>query len=172
MTLFDFQLPIYTELPQPDVDRGQVVITSGDVLLEFDPREVVFNSSGITGLGCRAATERAARHGVYCLEPDGSLRRVLQKPSVRTQQEQAAVDPYGETVLDIGVINFDAETAVGLLRMCGAGEKGTRKEKELRITRTARMNDEERAEKTDNHEGHEEHDGRDEGWKFGNASPK
>ena len=117
-TLFDYQLPIYAALPAAPHGRGQVVITSGDVLLGFDPRSVVPRESGITGLGCRAAPERAARHGVYCLQNGGSIRRFLQKPSVEVQKEQGAIDQYGETVLDIGVIDFDADTAVRLLDMC------------------------------------------------------
>ncbi len=120
-TLFDYQLPIYAALPAPASGRGQVVITSGDVLLGFDPREVRWRESGITGLGCRAAPERAAQHGVYCVENGGRIRRFLQKPSVDVQDEQGAIDQYGETVLDIGVIDFDADTAVRLLEMCQVG---------------------------------------------------
>jgi fucokinase len=120
-TLFDYQLPIYTAMPAPISGRGQVVITSGDVLLGFDPREVRWRESGMTGLGCRAAPERAAQHGVYCVENGGRIRRFLQKPSVAAQEEQGAVDQYGETVLDIGVIDFDADAAVRLLEMCQVG---------------------------------------------------
>ncbi|MHB8957933.1 MAG: fucose pyrophosphorylase domain-containing protein [Pirellulaceae bacterium] len=117
-TLFDYQLPIYAALPAAPSGRGQVVITSGDVLLGFDPQEVVPSASGITGAGCRAAPERAARHGVYCPQHGGCIRRFLQKPSIEVQRAQGAIDQYGETVLDIGVIDFDAETAVRLLEMC------------------------------------------------------
>src|SRR5512138_2080774 len=66
-TLFDRQLPIYLALP-PNPSPGQVVVTSGDVLLHFDPTLVAFKA-GITGLGCHASPEEAARHGVYCQGP-------------------------------------------------------------------------------------------------------
>ena len=33
-------------------------------------------------------------------------------------KKQGAIDQYGETVLDIGVIAFDADTAVRLLKLC------------------------------------------------------
>ncbi len=116
-TLFDYQLPIYAALPPAPAERGQVIITSGDVLLGFDPNKVSWGNAGITGLGCRAAPQRAARHGVYCPQNGGIIRRFLQKPSVEVQQQQAAIDQYGETVLDIGVIAFDADTAVRLLKL-------------------------------------------------------
>ncbi len=125
-TLFDYQLPIYAALPPSAADRGQIVITSGDVLLGFDPHQVIWGECGITGLGCRAAPERAARHGVYCPQNGGTIRRFLQKPSIEVQRQEGAIDQYGETVLDIGVIAFDAATAVQLLKMCDVRETAER----------------------------------------------
>ena len=40
LSLFDRQLPIYLRLPEPAAGTGQVVITSGDVMLRFEPAEV------------------------------------------------------------------------------------------------------------------------------------
>ena len=48
LSLFDRQLPIYLRLPEPAADAGQVVITSGDVLLRFEPAEVRFAAEGVT----------------------------------------------------------------------------------------------------------------------------
>jgi galactokinase/mevalonate kinase-like predicted kinase len=125
-TLFDRQLPVYLALPKPEGGCGQTVITSGDVLLGFDPTLVSFADQGTTGLGCHAAPEQAARHGVFC--PDGDrVRRFLQKPSPDAQREQGAVDRYGRSVLDIGVMSFDGGTAMRLLDLCGVrtAEDGT-----------------------------------------------
>jgi galactokinase/mevalonate kinase-like predicted kinase len=119
VTLFDRQLPVYRDLPAMPDEAGQVVIASGDVLLEFLPEEVAFAPQGMTGLGSPAAPEAACKHGVYCLGSQGRVRRFLQKPSVETQVAEGAVDGYGESVLDIGVISFDADTAVRLLECCG-----------------------------------------------------
>ncbi|MFO7901729.1 MAG: fucose pyrophosphorylase domain-containing protein [Planctomycetota bacterium] len=121
MTLFDRQLPIYAALPGPPPGRGQVIITSGDVLLRFDPAAVHFASAGITGLGCQAPPERAAHHGVYCCENAGTIRRFLQKPSVERQEQLGAINLFGKTILDIGVIEFDADTATRFLQMCDVG---------------------------------------------------
>ncbi len=119
-TLFDEQIPTYLALPEPSNGSGQVVITSGDVLLGFDPAQVSFASPGITGLGCHAAPEQARNHGVYCAASDGDVRRFLQKPAPEEQARQGAVDRYGRTILDIGVMSFDPATALALLGLCNA----------------------------------------------------
>jgi fucokinase len=116
-TLFDRQIPTYLALPPGEPGAGQVVITAGDVLLTFDPQAARFAAEGMTGLGCQASPERASRHGVYCAEPDGQVRLYLQKPAAEQQAEAGAVDRYGQSILDIGVIQFDAATAVALLKI-------------------------------------------------------
>ncbi len=119
-TLFDRQIPTYLALPPNGLGRGQIVITSGDVLLGFEPARVSLDAPGITGLACYASPEQASRHGVFCPRPDGSVRFFLQKPSVEQQRELGAVDRYERSVLDIGVMSFDAATAAVLLSLCGA----------------------------------------------------
>lgn len=121
LTLFDRQLPVFLALPGPSEGEGQVVITSGDVMLRFDPAGVKFSASGITGLSCYSDPEQAAKHGVFCRASDGQLRIFLQKPSVAEQQSKGAIDAYGQASLDVGVSNLDAATAVTLLVAFGAG---------------------------------------------------
>jgi len=125
MTLFDRQLPTYLALPPPENGQGQVVITSGDVLLDFDPWAVRFAGEGVTGLGCNALPEQASRHGVYCSNGDGEVQRFLQKPSLAEQDQRGAVDRYGRSVLDIGVVGFDAATGARLLALFGAELDGS-----------------------------------------------
>ncbi|MBI9015966.1 MAG: hypothetical protein JEZ07_01770 [Phycisphaerae bacterium] len=120
MTLFDRQLPTYLALPAPVAGVGQVVITSGDVILNFDPTQISFDKTGLTGLGCYAPPEQAANHGVFCgFDSHGKVKKFLQKPTPTQQQSLGAVDHYGQSVLDIGVMNFDAETATKLLGIFG-----------------------------------------------------
>ena len=114
-TLFDRQLPVYLALPPGGEGKGQVVITAGDVLLQFNPHEIHWNSEGVRGLGCHAQPEEASRHGVFCLAGNGQVRRFLQKPSAEVQAQERAITAYGQSVLDMGVFSFDAETAVRLL---------------------------------------------------------
>jgi fucokinase len=125
VTLFDRQLPTYLALPAASEGEGQIVITAGDVLLQFDPSEVRFAAGGFTGLGCLASPEDASHHGVFCADRSDHGRRVrafLQKPSTAEQKRQGAIDPYGQSILDIGVVNFDAATAAGLLSLFGLSQ--------------------------------------------------
>ncbi len=124
MTLFDRQLPTYLELPPSPPGRGQVVITAGDVLLSFDPSEVDFSAAGMTGLGCLAPPEQAARHGVYATNRTGRVELFLQKPDPAEQHQRGAVDRYGQSILDIGVIHFDAPTAVRLMQSVNVAPVG------------------------------------------------
>lgn len=119
LSLFDRQLPTYLALPGSAPGRGQVVIASGDVLLRFDPTRVRFTKEGITGLACYAQPEQASRHGVFCCGPADDVKLYLQKPSIAEQAKRGAIDAYGQSCLDIGVMHFDAATAVRLLRLFG-----------------------------------------------------
>jgi fucokinase len=116
-TLFDRQLPIYLNLPPFPHGDGQVVITAGDVFLDFNPLNVAFNTKGVAGLGCKASAYQASKHGVFCAGPDGNVKYFLQKPTLKDQKEKGAVDRYEKSILDIGVMCFDANTAVKLLSL-------------------------------------------------------
>ena len=118
-TLLDRQLPTYLALPAPEPAVGQIVITSGDVLLRFDPAQVRFRNDGITGLACYASADEASHHGVFCGGENGPVRRFLQKPSPAEQQVAGAADAHGRLTLDIGVMNLTAQTAVRLLELFG-----------------------------------------------------
>jgi len=122
-TLFDRLIPAYLELPSPASGGGQVVVASGDVLLNFDAADIVFAEHGITGVGALVSPEVAKNHGVYCRSEDGSVRMFLQKPSIAKQVEMGAVSSHGQAVLDIGILNFDPMAAVRLLELCDAGEE-------------------------------------------------
>jgi len=120
-TLFDRLIPTYLELPKPASGGGQVVVTSGDVLLDFDAEDVVFAQNGVTGVGALVSPDVAKNHGVYCRHEDGSVRLFLQKPPVAKQVEMGAVDSHGQAVLDIGILNLAPSAAVRLLKLCGVG---------------------------------------------------
>ncbi|MFC1604479.1 L-fucokinase [Planctomycetota bacterium] len=124
LSLFDRQLPIYLRLPEPAAGVGQVVITSGDVMLRFEPAEVRFAAKGVTGLSCYALPKQASRHGVFCRGQEDKVKLYLQKPSVTRQKEYGAIDTYGQSCLDIGIMNFDATTAVKMLEVFGASAAG------------------------------------------------
>jgi fucokinase len=120
--LFDRLIPTYLRLPRPSKGGGQVVVGSGDVLLDFDAASVVFEEDGITGVGALVPPELAANHGVYCREDQGGqVRRFLQKPSLQRQSNSGAISALGRVILDIGILNISPAAAVRLLRLCGVG---------------------------------------------------
>ncbi|MEI7728552.1 MAG: L-fucokinase [Verrucomicrobiota bacterium] len=116
LSLFDRQLPIFAALPDHGAGDGQVVVTSGDALIQFDASEVRLAPSGITALGDYATPEAASKHGVFCVEPDGATRLYLQKPKPEEQVRLGAINNAGKSVLDIGVMSFDGSTAAALLK--------------------------------------------------------
>ncbi len=117
MTLLDRQLPRFLDLPAPPQGMGQIVVASGDVILEFDPSEIRFDEGCVTGVGFLADPRLAANHGVFISRKDGRLRKYLQKPSVREQERNGAVDRHGRSLLDVGIINMDAVSARRLLTL-------------------------------------------------------
>jgi fucokinase len=118
-TLFDRLVPAFLSLPPGPPGAGQIVIAAGDALILFDPSEVGFSREGLTALGARVSPQEAARHGVLCPNPDGSVRIYLQKPDVAEQRKMGAIDD-GCTVLDIGIMSLDAAAAAKFLRAFGS----------------------------------------------------
>ncbi len=117
LTLLDRLLPIYLALP-PTPGKGQVIITTGDVLLDFDPTSLTFTHSGITGVGCYADSRLSQNHGVFSSDSDGRVRRFFQKPSPRQLKTEGAVNRHGQSILDIGIMNLDESAAIALLSIC------------------------------------------------------
>ena len=120
-SLFDRLIPSYLDLPLPSSSTGQVVVASGDVLLEFDAARDMFAGVGITGVGARISPDVAKNHGVYCRHEDGRVRRFLQKPSVAKQAQKGAIDSHGQAILDIGILNFSPAAVVQLLKLWDVG---------------------------------------------------
>lgn len=122
-TIFDRQFPIYRELPPSESAQGQVVVTTGDVLLFFSPKEVKFKGNGVTGLGSYISPELAKNHGVFSADTNGEVQYFLQKPSVSQQKEKKAINDQGQSLLDIGVMELDATTATKLITLCDIKHK-------------------------------------------------
>ena len=138
VTLFDLLLNNFMQLPC--LNDGQVVITSGDVLLSFDTSKVVFSDSGVTGLAYPGPVEVASHHGVYILPQTLSgenLRRVvdfLQKPtydelekcslrSPTTSSYGNGLDPANRVFIDTGVMNFGIDAIKVLMKASGVSLK-------------------------------------------------
>ncbi len=107
-TLFDRIAATFLKL---EVEPGQVVVTSGDALIEFDAASLDLRGSGVVMTGCPVSPTEASRHGVLCAGDGGSLRLYLQKPPADVQASAGAIGPDGRAILDIGVMAFDAKSA-------------------------------------------------------------
>ncbi|MHC5101683.1 MAG: fucose pyrophosphorylase domain-containing protein [Planctomycetota bacterium] len=121
LTLFDKQLPRYLSLFDKDDHSGQFIITSGDVLLRFETDPLVCKEGVLIGYCCPADTEQASRHGVFCLGPQQSVRLYLQKPSPLQQQKYNALNTYNQAMLDIGIMAFDGQAAIRMLKLFDLG---------------------------------------------------
>jgi fucokinase len=122
-TIFDTQFPIYRKLPPSQPGQGQVVVTTGDVLLFFSPENVKFQGKGVTGLGCAISPEMAKNHGVFCADRKGEVQHFLQKPSLTRQKEKGAIDEKGKALLDIGIMELDPATAANLIQLVDIAEE-------------------------------------------------
>jgi fucokinase len=122
VTLFDRLVPDFLALPPGAAGCGQVLVAAGDALVRFDSSQVRFSAPGIVALGCYATPEEAARHGVFCIGEDGAVSVYLQKPSIAGQQRMGAINPAGQTALDVAVMSLDASAAEALLGAFGVAE--------------------------------------------------
>jgi fucokinase len=115
-TLFDRLFPLLRDLPPGPAGAGQIVVAAGDALVMLDPAAVRLDRPGITALAAYAAPEVAGKHGVFCTDSTGRVRRFLQKASPAEQARCGAVRPDGRALLDVAVMSFDARAAVAMLR--------------------------------------------------------
>jgi fucokinase len=116
VTLFDLLMPVLLALPKGTPGAGQIVVASGDALLQFEVSDLDLTAPGMTLLGSLASPEEAAHHGVFCSGHEGSLRLYLQKPPVDVQVSAGARNQAGQSAMDIGLMSMDASAALTLLR--------------------------------------------------------
>jgi fucokinase len=118
-TLFDLLLANLERLPRPT--NGHLLIAAGDVLLTFNPSEADFSRPGVTGVAYADHTDRAAHHGVYVADAQGSVLDFLQKPNLDELRRRGALDRLGRALVDTGLMSFDPDaverfcTAAGLV---------------------------------------------------------
>ena len=119
-SLFDIMLDNYSQLPV--VGSGQVLVTSGDVLLNFDAKSIQFHETDITGVGYAEDAKAASGYGVYVVDPVQQdqmpvpVKNFLQKPTGNMLAEAGAIDRGNRTWIDTGIINFPLATIQILLQ--------------------------------------------------------
>lgn len=128
--LCDFQAPAYSRALEEAGPEAAVLITAGDVLLEFDPLAIPPVHADITGVGMRVSAEVARDFGVFFVRNQTRISRAdtreiaffLQKPST---EEIHARSNYHDFFVDTGMWLLSARAVKFLFRRCGwIEEKG------------------------------------------------
>ena len=116
-SMFEHIVETMSSLPLPE--KGGVLITSGDVLLDFDYSATDFSRPGVTGVAYPDGAFQARRHGVYKTASKASSKTgltdvsgFLQKPKVET----------GRHLIDTGIMFIDWPTAEKMKALPIAGD--------------------------------------------------
>ncbi len=111
--LLDIQLGLFFKYPWKS---GEVLITSGDVIIDFDVHLLPDNRGDICGFAKPASLEQGSRHGVFVFDRDKrTVVDFLQKFPTAILAENAVLEGTGECALDIGLISLSPKVAFAFL---------------------------------------------------------
>jgi len=116
-TVFDETLALSTLW----VDRftSGLTVSSGDVVLTFDPAGLDWDRTGVAGAAIRQPIEVGTRHGIYVLDERGRVYSFLQKPTPAQVRAAGGILPGdassgSQVALDTGLLHFDAGLSASL----------------------------------------------------------
>ncbi len=126
--LADFQLGAFDQTLVEAGQKPAVLVTSGDVWLDFDPTEVPVIEADISGIGMQVSPEVAQHFGVFFVRKNlraaaGSERSIaffLQKP--KPSEIRKYLSEY-DFFVDTGMWLLSANAVEFLFRRCGWNEK-------------------------------------------------
>lgn len=104
-TVFDHLVAVASGFVEMLAGGGMVTL-SGDMLLLFDPARLRLPQDAATVVCTPVPLDLASRHGVIVGEPDGRVRRLLQKASAAQLDAAGALIQGGAALLDTGVWTF------------------------------------------------------------------
>ncbi len=120
--ILDLQLTLFLKYPWR---AGEVVICSGDVVIDFDISLVPRARGDICGFAARASCEQGSRHGVYKLERDHvRVEDFLQKAPVDVLLSRAAFEGTRDCALDIGIVSLSPAAAAAFIALGNAAPSG------------------------------------------------
>ena len=105
-SMFEHIVETMSFLPLPE--KGGVLITSGDVLLDFDYSATDFSRPGVTGVAYPDGPFQAQRHGVYKTASKASSKTGLMDVSGFLQKPKVE---KGRHLIDTGIMFIDWPTA-------------------------------------------------------------
>ncbi len=101
-TLFDEIIKSFSALPSR-IPAG-ILVTTGDILLVFDPLQVVLNDCDVAAISVSESVWTGRNHGVFIPDEEGNVREFLHKASVEELRSSGAENDNGNVHLDTGVI--------------------------------------------------------------------
>jgi galactokinase/mevalonate kinase-like predicted kinase len=113
--VLDAQLGLFLEYPWR---RGEIVVTTGDVVIDFDTSGVPEERGAVFGFAKPASFEQGSRHGVFRF--DARRERVvdyLQKAPPDVLARSARIEGTGECALDIGLVSLSPAAALAFLEL-------------------------------------------------------
>jgi galactokinase/mevalonate kinase-like predicted kinase len=126
-TVLDLQLSLFLKYPWRN---GEVIVTSGDVVVDFDTAMLPTDRGEVCGFSKPASFEAGSRHGVFRFDKD--RERVVdfyQKATPEFLRASACLEGAHECAIDTGIVSFGpraAQAFLGLaaLRMGGLVSAG------------------------------------------------
>jgi galactokinase/mevalonate kinase-like predicted kinase len=113
--LLDLQLSFFLKYPW---NKGEVVISSGDVAVDFDVTPIPEDRGDVCGFAKKASVEQGSRHGVYKF--DRNREKVVdfyQKASVDVLKSEAFFEVSKDCALDIGIVSLSPDAAASFLEL-------------------------------------------------------
>jgi galactokinase/mevalonate kinase-like predicted kinase len=125
--LMDFQIPPYQQTLAEAGPQAAVLVTAGDVWLDFNPLQIPPTTADITGIGMRVPAAMARHFGVYFVGKAGragggaqSIAFFRQKPApAEIRRQGARYDFY----VDTGMWLLSVPALRLLFRRCGWDER-------------------------------------------------
>jgi hypothetical protein len=105
--LLDLQLTLFLKYPWRD---GELVVSSGDVVIDFDNDSIRRDRGEVCGFAAPASLEVGARHGVFRFDYNhGRVLDFYQKQSVEYLAKNAVLEGSRLCGLDLGPVAFSRD---------------------------------------------------------------
>ena len=113
--LLDAQLGLFFGYPWR---TGEIVVTTGDVVIDFDTSGVPEERGPVFGFAKPASFEQGSRHGVFRFDaPREHVVDYLQKAPPDVLARSARIEGTGECALDIGLVSLSPAAALAFLEL-------------------------------------------------------
>lgn len=127
--LADFQLPAYQQVLEEAGARAAVLITAGDVWLDFDPLQIPEIGADIAGIGMRVSPEVARDFGVFFVARGGGAAEAGERPIAFFRQKPSVEEIHRHSAsydffVDTGMWLLSVEAVRFLFARCGWNPDG------------------------------------------------